>query len=84
MRYSVVVLGWLAKDLVDSVLYLLVAVASIDERRQGIACTSEASANGHSAKRCSSRQMVLRGHCHSPSGSNRFSSSRLNSFSPSF
>lgn len=31
MRYSVVVLGWLAKDLVDSVLYLLVAVASIDE-----------------------------------------------------
>lgn len=31
MRYSVVVLGWLAKDLVDSVLYLLVAVASIGE-----------------------------------------------------
>ena len=31
MRYSVVVLGWLAKDLVHAVLYLLVAVASIGE-----------------------------------------------------
>lgn len=31
MRYSVVVLGWLAKDLVDAVLNLLVVVSSIGE-----------------------------------------------------
>lgn len=31
MRYSVVALGWLAKDLVHAVLYLLVVVASIGE-----------------------------------------------------
>lgn len=31
MRYSVVVLGWLAEDLVHAVLYLLIVVASIGE-----------------------------------------------------